>query len=55
MVSEKTAALAEATMTLARGGSAQKVIRRDRTHAGLSIFRSHPSITQIGFVIGTMR
>jgi hypothetical protein len=55
MVSEKTAALAEATMTLARGGSAQKVIRRDRTHGGLSVFRSHPSITQIGFVIGTMR
>jgi hypothetical protein len=32
MVSEKSAALAEATMTLARGGSAQKVIRRYRTH-----------------------
>ena len=32
MVSEKTTALAEATMTLARGGSAQRVIRRYRTH-----------------------
>ena len=32
MVTEKTSALAEATMTLARGGSAQRVIRRYRTH-----------------------
>ena len=29
---EKTSALAEAGMTLARGGSAQTVIRRYRTH-----------------------
>jgi hypothetical protein len=32
MISEKSAALAEAGMTLARGGSAGKVIRRYRTH-----------------------
>jgi hypothetical protein len=32
MVTEKTTALTEATMTLARGGSAQRVIRRYRTH-----------------------
>jgi len=32
MVTEKTSALAEATTTLARGGSAQRVIRRYRTH-----------------------
>ena len=32
MVTEKTTALAEAGMTLARGGSAGKVIRRYRTH-----------------------
>jgi hypothetical protein len=32
MITEKTTALAEATMTLARGGSAQRVIRRYRTH-----------------------
>jgi hypothetical protein len=32
MVTEKTTALAEATMSLARGGSAQRVIRRYRTH-----------------------
>jgi hypothetical protein len=32
MVTEKTTALAEATMTLARGGSAQRVMRRYRTH-----------------------
>ena len=32
MISEKTAALAEAGMTLARGGSAGSVIRRYRTH-----------------------
>jgi hypothetical protein len=32
MVSEKTAALAEAGLTLARGGSAGSVIRRYRTH-----------------------
>ena len=32
MVSEKTAALAEAGMTLARGGSAGTVIRRYRKH-----------------------
>jgi capsular polysaccharide biosynthesis protein len=32
MVTEKTSALAEATMTLARGGSAHRVIRRYRTH-----------------------
>jgi hypothetical protein len=32
MVSEKTAALAEAGLTLARGGSAGRVIRRYRTH-----------------------
>jgi hypothetical protein len=32
MVSEKTTALAEATMMLASGGSAQSVIRRYRTH-----------------------
>ena len=32
MVTEKTTALAEATMTLARGGSAQRVLRRYRTH-----------------------
>ena len=32
MVTEKTTALEEATMTLARGGSAQRVIRRYRTH-----------------------
>ena len=31
MVTEKTTALAEATMTLSRGGSAQRVIRRYRT------------------------
>ena len=32
MLSEKTAALAEAGLTLARGGSAGSVIRRYRTH-----------------------
>jgi hypothetical protein len=32
MVSEKTTALGEAAMTLARGGSAGTVIRRYRTH-----------------------
>ena len=32
MVTEKTSALAEAGMTLARGGSAGTVIRRYRTH-----------------------
>ena len=32
MVTEKTTALSEATMTLARGGSAQRVMRRYRTH-----------------------
>ena len=32
MVTEKGTALAEATMSLARGGSAQRVIRRYRTH-----------------------
>jgi hypothetical protein len=32
MVTEKANALAEAGMTLARGGSAEKVIRRYRTH-----------------------
>jgi len=32
MVSEKTAALAEAGLTLARGGSAGRGIRRYRTH-----------------------
>ena len=32
MVSEKTTALAEAGLTLARGGSAGSVIRRYRTH-----------------------
>ena len=32
MVTEKTTAMAEATMMLARGGSAQRVIRRYRTH-----------------------
>ena len=32
MVTEKTIALVEAGMTLARGGSAGKVIRRYRTH-----------------------
>lgn len=32
MVTEKTTALAEATMTLARGGSAQRVMQRYRTH-----------------------
>jgi hypothetical protein len=32
MVSEKTAALAEAGLTLARGGSAGRVMRRYRTH-----------------------
>ena len=32
MVAEKTSALAEASMTLARGGSAGIVIRRYRTH-----------------------
>ena len=32
MVTEKGTALAEATMSLARGGSAQGVIRRYRTH-----------------------
>jgi hypothetical protein len=32
MVTEKTAALAEAGMTLARGGSPETVIRRYRTH-----------------------
>ena len=32
MVTEKTTALAEATMTWARGGSAQRIIRRYRTH-----------------------
>ena len=32
MVTEKTDALAEAGMTLARGGSASTVIRRYRTH-----------------------
>lgn len=32
MVTEKTSALAEAGTTLARGGSAAKVIRRYRTH-----------------------
>ena len=32
MVAEKTSALAEAGMTLARGGSAGTVIRRYRTH-----------------------
>jgi hypothetical protein len=32
MVTEKNTALAEAAMTLARGGSAQTVMRRYRTH-----------------------
>jgi hypothetical protein len=32
MITEKATALAEATMTLARGGSAQRVIGRYRTH-----------------------
>ena len=32
MISEKTTALAEAGLTLARGGSAGRVIRRYRTH-----------------------
>jgi hypothetical protein len=32
MVTEKTTALAEAGMTLARGGSPETVIRRYRTH-----------------------
>jgi hypothetical protein len=32
MVTEKTSALAEAGMTLARGGSAGTVLRRYRTH-----------------------
>jgi hypothetical protein len=32
MVTEKTTAVVEATMTLARGGSAHRVIRRYRTH-----------------------
>ena len=32
MVTEKTAAFAEAAMSLALGGSARKVIRRYRTH-----------------------
>ena len=32
MVTEKTTALAEAGMTLARGGSAGTIIRRYRTH-----------------------
>jgi hypothetical protein len=32
MVTEKTSALAEAGMTLARGGSAGTVIRRSRSH-----------------------
>jgi hypothetical protein len=32
MVTEKTAAFAEAAMTLAMGGSARKVVRRYRTH-----------------------
>jgi hypothetical protein len=32
MVTEKTTALTEAMMTLARGGSAQRVIGRYRTH-----------------------
>jgi hypothetical protein len=32
MVTEKTNALMEAGMTLARGGSAERVIRRYRTH-----------------------
>ena len=32
MFTEKTTALAEATMTLSRGGSAQRVLRRYRTH-----------------------
>jgi hypothetical protein len=32
MITEKTTALAEAGMTLARGGSAGTVIRRYRTH-----------------------
>jgi hypothetical protein len=32
MVTEKTSALAEAGMTLARGGSPETVIRRYRTH-----------------------
>jgi hypothetical protein len=32
MITEKTSALAEAGMTLARGGSAGPVIRRYRTH-----------------------
>ena len=32
MVNEKTAALAEATATLASGGSAETVLRRYRTH-----------------------
>jgi hypothetical protein len=31
MVTEKTAALAEATMTVAQGGSARRVIRRYRS------------------------
>jgi hypothetical protein len=34
MFSEKPAALAEATMTLARGGSAETVIRRYRSRVG---------------------
>jgi hypothetical protein len=32
MVTEKTTALAEAGMTLVRGGSAETIIRRYRTH-----------------------
>ena len=32
MIAEKTAAFAEAAMTLAAGGSTQKIVRRYRTH-----------------------
>jgi len=42
MVSEKTTALAEATMTLARGGSPGTVIRRYRTHVPCQVQQATP-------------
>jgi hypothetical protein len=43
MVTEKTAALAEAVATLAAGGSARTVVRRYRTHVAANERRLWPS------------
>jgi hypothetical protein len=46
MVTEKTAALAEAAVALATGGSAQKIVRRYRTHVRANerrLSRSRPT------------